>query len=526
MIQLLLGAYLFSGAVAHPDFHSVLPTGPPAFVPLSAILDQHSTNRNTNTGDDEQVVLGSTTYFSTNLEINSRCLTLIGDRTTLTHEGATIHSKQKMDKSAKTTIGLPHEPFHSLLLMNCTIVLDSLNLVVNIEHCSICSITASHLSVKNCEVSSSTSLSPFVVNSWSAGTLSSIWIENSRYSRFSSTTILPFVDVDSAMDSMINARSADLFAGTEEPGLTICGTGLSILDSSFPLSTGPLFSFKKTSRGSEESGSVLEVETVLSSSLVQNVTSPNIANCWMAGASQKMIGTRIRESTNHISGTGCVDMNFGGSFLSLNSSFSNCVRTTQSLPNDDQDKTGQKFKHGDRLTLDNFSTSSIMISSCTFDTMSFHEPIENLNGGAAIFINERHVPVTIQRCSFYKCAITGQQPDGGAVFLNFPSSAPSPEHIHVSDSSFIDCTNTYVHTSDGDCTNCGGGFCIIYASSFTLNHLSFHNCFASLRGGGMYLDRSDGTVSNVLMDSCGSPHGGGMYRHLSSPIKIGKTGIN
>ncbi|KAK2949911.1 hypothetical protein BLNAU_15140 [Blattamonas nauphoetae] len=515
MILFILGARLFSGAVAHPDFHSAFPTSPAVFVPLSAIIEQHQSNRNTNTDNGEQFVLGSTTYCATSLEINSRHLTLLGDRSTLTHEGTNIHSKQKMDKSAKTTTGLPQKPLNSvLLLVNCTIVLDSLNLVVNMEHCSICSIAASDLSVKNCEVSSSMSLSPFVVDSWSAGTSSAISIENSRYSGFSSSTILPFVDVDSAMDSLNSGRSADLFAGTEGPGLTICGTGLSILDSSLPLSTGPLFSFTKPSRVNEESGSVLEVETVLLSSLVQNVTSPNIANCWMAGASQKMIGTRIRESTNHISGTGCVDMNFGGSLLSLNSSFSNCVRTPQSLPNDDQNKTGQKYKHGDRLTVDNLSTSNILISSCTFDTMSFHDPTGSESGGAAIFIYLRDVPITIQRCSFYKCALTGQHPDGGAILLRFHLSTPSLQPISVSDSCFVDCTNTLTPSSLASGTNCGGGFCIISANTVSLERLSFHHCFATSRGGGMYLDMGTGTVSNIILDSCESDLAGGVYRNI------------
>ncbi|KAK2949913.1 hypothetical protein BLNAU_15142 [Blattamonas nauphoetae] len=540
MIIIILGAYLFSGAVAHPDFHSVLPTGPAAFVSLSAILEQHTTIRNTNTGNDDQVILGSTTYCATNLEINSRRLTLLGDQSTLTHEGANIHSKQKMAKSAKTTTGLPQEPITSvLLLVNCTIVLDSLNLVVNMEHCSICSIAASHLSVKNCEVSSSMSLSPFVVDSWSAGTSSAISIENSCYSGSSSTTILPFVGVDSAMDSLNSGRSADLFAGTEGPGLTICGTGLSILDSSLPLSTGPLFSFTKPSRGSEERGPVLEVETVLLSSLVQNVTSPNIANCWMAGASQKMIGTRIRESTNHISGTGCVDMNFGGSLLSLNSSFSNCVRTLQSLPNDEQDKIGQKFKDGDRLTASNLSTSNILISSCTFDTMSFDVPTANLVGGAAISISERIVPITIQRCSFYKCSVTGQESDGGAVLLRFLTSKPSTAPIRLSDSSFIDCTNTFVPQTLNSGTNCGGGICVYFCSDVSLERLSFLNCFATLRGGAMYLDVVKGKVSNVLMDSCRGHFGGGVsqvqgslkhsylhFRHCSCTSTTGAEDIS
>ncbi|KAK2949910.1 hypothetical protein BLNAU_15139 [Blattamonas nauphoetae] len=517
MILFILGARLFSGAVAHPDFHSAFPTSPAVFVPLSAIIEQHQSNRNTNTDNGEQFVLGSTTYCATSLEINSRHLTLLGDRSTLTHEGTNIHSKQKMDKSAKTTTGLPQKPLHSvLLLVNCTIVLDSLNLVVNVEHCSICSIAASDLSVKNCEVSSTMSLSPFVVDSWSAGTSSSISIENSRYSGFSSTTILPFVDVDSAMDSLNSGRSADLFAGTEGPKVTICGTGLSILDSSLPLSTGPLFSFTKTTRGSEESGSVLEVETVLLSSLVQNVTSPNIANCWMAGASQKMIGTRLRESTNHISGTGCVDMNFGGSLLSLNSSFSNCVRTLQSLPNDEQDKIGQKFKQGDRLTVDNLSTSNILINSCTFDTMSFHDSTGFIEEAAAIDICQRDVPITIQRCSFYKCAVTGQHPDGGAIYLRYSSSYPNNNKIHVSDSSFVDCTTTLTPSTLTEGTNCGGGICITSCLDITLERLSFHHCFATSRGGGMYLDRSLGTVSNVLLDTCESMIGGGMFQVLGS----------
>ncbi|KAK2951407.1 hypothetical protein BLNAU_13687 [Blattamonas nauphoetae] len=187
----------------------------------------------------------------------------------------------------------------------------------------------------------------------------------------------------------------------------------------FPLSTGPLIDIR-TKINSKE---YYPVTCALSTSSCQfhNATS-----------STEIKHEELQASTNHLYGTACVDINSGGSHLSLNTSFWSCH--TNLVPSSTtnssyilQHRSGTSaYSFNDTQTY----TSTMKFQRCTFHTMSATE------NGAALRSLFSPAPILITECSFYRCTIS--KDFGGAIAIAYEDDARKA--VTLQTCSFMACS--------------------------------------------------------------------------------------
>ncbi|KAK2952953.1 hypothetical protein BLNAU_12129 [Blattamonas nauphoetae] len=283
-------------------------------------------------------------------------------------------------------------------------------------------------------------------------------------------------------------------ANSESRGrLSICGVELSMTNQHFPLGTGPLYTF----HSDHVLDSVMHVETTLLSSTLVNVSSSSafspVKQLFGSEVSQRVVGTFVRNSTNHDSGTGMMSPNLGGNLVCLNTSFSSCIRQSNeakdfSFENRTQTEIG-------RLNNVSYDVTSVTFTLCTFNTMTMSHAPAPLQGGAAIFIYATYSSLTINTCFFHKCTVTGKELIGGAVDMESYYEHKQP--FSVSDSSFSECS----------ATKDGGSIVIAFVASTTMENCFFKHSKAE-NGGALWTTGSIVTLSNCAFVECSSTAGG------------------
>ncbi|KAK2945216.1 hypothetical protein BLNAU_19856 [Blattamonas nauphoetae] len=344
------------------------------------------------------------------------------------------------------------------------------------------------------------SVASFMTSSTEGMTLGSTIILTDVTHLSKSDHVAPFVGLTRPQPSLISPRAVE--KGDDVTGhaehVTIVGTGLWLESKDLIGGTGPLFSFGVTERdfslGASRCG--LQMETSLVGSNLVNMTCsssfPLGKQLFGSEVCQRVVGSCVRESTNHDSGTGMMSPNLGGNLVCLNTSFSSCIRNSNgqydfSFENRTQSEIG-------RFALDSKSdAASVTFILCTFNKMTLTSDDEL--GGAAISIYVAYSSLAIKSCFFHKCICTDVYSAGGAVcFSNFRGN----EQLSLSGSSFTECSSVYE----------AGSVYVGRVSSITINYCFFELSTAD-ENAALYLVSDDITMSNTAIVRCSSYGFGG-----------------
>ncbi|KAK2951630.1 hypothetical protein BLNAU_13369 [Blattamonas nauphoetae] len=373
---------------------------------------------------------------------------------------------------------LSSELYSMLIVTNSTVGLSSLRLICHGDHSSVATIHQSSLSISNCEISPATSTFPFL-STWALADTSMVTIVDTQVS-WKHATSLPLVGAMAHDDQYLVAelsknsilgRDADQTRGT----LSIIGSGLSSQNTALPLATGPLFDFGFVQNNVQQS--LFATSVSLTTSTLTNVTSHRRFigdDLRFPLASQKLISSSVSGCTNHLYGTGLLDMNFGSGVCCQNSSFSKCetdADPTEGPPTVYLQHITTHFNHK-------------LFKTCTlFDTCTFRDI--HADRGGAIDSDET--------------TTSPQSP-------NAPSFAALP--TVWAEASFT------VHRRRVPC----GGIQIAYCKLSTIADCVFLNLSTTTKhGGGLTLIESPGlvTVSSCLFQKCRTDHatgsGGAVY---------------
>ncbi|KAK2962957.1 hypothetical protein BLNAU_1980 [Blattamonas nauphoetae] len=138
----------------------------------------------------------------------------------------------------------------------------------------------------------------------------------------------------------------------------------------------------------------------------------------------RLIGVSVSDSTNHLCGTSGMRLDWSGSSLLSNCSFSSCVtnanpprRIDEPVPEPEKEIT--EITQNTRLSLrknnlDETVYNQVWIASCQISGMTYSETPFH---GAAIYLNQYRADVVIKASSFERCHATYNNAHGGAVFL-------------------------------------------------------------------------------------------------------------
>ncbi|KAK2949354.1 hypothetical protein BLNAU_15734 [Blattamonas nauphoetae] len=373
--------------------------------------------------------------------------------------------------------------------------------------CSACLLSSSDLTIEGSEIISNMDCSPFIVSGDLDGCGNQIQIIRSSH-KSTSNTVLPLVATSQ------DQRGIDL--GTElmnemalhpasPQSLSIGGVGLSMTNQHFPLGTGPLFTFQSH----HAFDSAIAVGTNLVESSLVNVTSssPSSPGKQHFGSEvrQLVVGSCVRKSTNHDSGTGMMSPNFGGNLKCLNTSFSSCVRQRNTeLSFSFENRTNSS----DPARLNNVTSdvTSVSFTLCTFNEMTVADG--NLGGGAAILLFQTSSSLTITTCYFHKCTCTADNDDGGAICFKYSLTSKKP--ISISASSFADCS----------ANDCGGSILALNASSSLIDKCIFEWSKAD-KDGAVFIRSDAMTVSNTAFVDCSaSSRAGTIYVHQVTTLSL------
>ncbi|KAK2956063.1 hypothetical protein BLNAU_9040 [Blattamonas nauphoetae] len=303
----------------------------------------------------------------------------------------------------------------------------------------------------------------------------------------------------------------------------IVGVELSFDSTHFTLGTGPLFSFsgKSLPEGSEI-GMIGAIETELRLSSLSNVTSSFVDGGESLGVGssvwERVVGSRIERSTNHDMGTGLCGTRLGGNMMCQNSSFSSCVRTSNTVFDMKHVNVTQSFIKRTYVTSPSVITS-VKFTLCTFNAMTV--AAENWDGGAAICVVYAGSTLTVTQCFFHKCRCT-RDADGGAICVNeFADYSP----FSLSLSCFTECSTdvrpriwggsvscgSYSPISISDCffekskSHSGGGICVRAKRFTTLSNCAFVSCSSVERGGAMrFSSNNEIALSFLQFRKCSS----------------------
>ncbi|KAK2962930.1 hypothetical protein BLNAU_1953 [Blattamonas nauphoetae] len=200
--------------------------------------------------------------------------------------------------------------------------------------------------------------------------------------------------------------------------------------------------------------------------------------------SQRVICSSISESTNHLYGTGSLDLNFGSSICCLNSSFSKC----ETDPDPTEGPPTVYLQHFTTQFSHSLSPECTLLDTCTF------RDIHADRGGA---IDSLYVgtSLSVTKCSFLRCSADRL---AGSVFFR-PS--PTTCSISVSHCSFTSGTSKQA-----------GAVQFSYCQQGSITDCIFYDLKTTGSGGGMLLMECPGpiTVSNCLFQKCRHVGGSGV----------------
>ncbi|KAK2960823.1 hypothetical protein BLNAU_4220 [Blattamonas nauphoetae] len=382
-----------------------------------------------------------------------------------------------------------------------TWILDS-----SLPNCAVCHVTSSELSIVNCDVISNAESSPFIVMKSILNRGSSVRLVSTTH-KTSSSFLLPFVGIcPSFLDNVKNS-----YSGPEHKDISIIGESISLTNQHLVKGTSPLFAFGLGDITPTPTLLGQQLATTLTSASLVNVTSspifkPSDSKTFGSLLSQMAVSCKVTKSTNHDCGALFLDPNLGGNLVCVNSSFSSCIRQSNSEELYTHRNMTQSESHTDRIVFGTSSTAtSVTVTSCTFNTMSVGFGW-TWGGGAAIFLYASPSSLNISQCSFHKCSVTKADDDGGAVLFYCSSTQSRP--IDVSSSSFTECTTAKIST------NAAAGIIIGVASSAVIQDTIFERCKAQFDAC-IYIEAClSSTFTNCFFLSCeGAERTGGCGSH-------------
>ncbi|KAK2958214.1 hypothetical protein BLNAU_6918 [Blattamonas nauphoetae] len=449
----------------------------------------------------QSIQMPNQVFTGSNIEVASQTLSLFGDTTTILcrPDGLGSHTRPV----GKNTIDSHpnHDPSAAIFsVRNSSLVLHNLDLSVSDMTQTICFVSESSILVQNSAITSSTTISPFVALPFPSFAPISVSVISTSHRTTSCGIVQPLVSI-----SCPNFRTSstddelEIVAG----GISVSGIGLHLESHALAHSSGPLFSFQTVS---PESGAKIgRIRTFLSHATLTNVTTtpnrPHFVN--LASMTQTVSGCDVDGCTNHFSGTAVHEINFGGSTLCSNSSFANCHSTTllasphpsESTSNEDVEHTDEDYENSiGQITHTSDTEDMVTVDHCTFCNMT-------ATAGAAIFIVNKSVQLSVSASSFVQCRVSGSFGDGGAIVVYSDYIDPYHEGISSIDKcSFSDCS----------ATDAGGSVCLC-KNQKQVTDSYFEDSSAGVRGGGLLFEDAVVTLSNSSFLACRANSGGGLY---------------
>ncbi|KAK2948049.1 hypothetical protein BLNAU_16996 [Blattamonas nauphoetae] len=440
-----------------------------------------------------EVNLNHGTYHSNAYLMDSVSLSLHGSDTTICRTSSLAKTETMDDQNSENNeyTNENSNPF-IFLFMNSTISMSHLSLDCGWRGTSVGRISSSRLTIDNCPIISNSESSPFVIHNGWDDSGSSIFFVDCSHCSIDKSSLLALVSLTPS--HVTNQRHTD--NSHDESSTLVSCSGLSLCDTHLSIGSGPLVAL--TSSTERSTGIRNKLETVLIGSRLVNMTSgeeKEALDGWRG--SQKILGSSVTLSTNHLYGTTCIDMNLGGSLLCSNTSFSHCHSSLKPEYVDARTYTLQHKTGTDQQKFYFIETDDMTFRRCTFLSMT------SSSQGAAIYLYRSHAGLTVSECSFSKCQATSA---GGAI--NFGQLPEKNTPIEVTSSLFVDCT-----------ADRAAAIYIFIASACTITNVVFQNLVASSDDGALHVSRADVySLSNCAFKQCVaedcSSSGGGMTLHL------------
>ncbi|KAK2955417.1 hypothetical protein BLNAU_9645 [Blattamonas nauphoetae] len=239
--------------------------------------------------------------------------------------------------------------------------------------------------------------------------------------------------------------------------------------------TGPLFHISGPVTMRLQNGMF---STSLTSSRLSNVTSCHKHRddvSTTAQTSQKIVGCRVNDCSNHLYGTAIRDMNSGGNLLCHNTTFLHC--TTEVPTNLNQ----YFYAHHNLVPSIKFHYFRL----CTFlDCSATNTP------GGAISSNSFEKTLKIEDCSFDSCR-TRDGGMGGAVFHNAMRAIDTAAIFKSV--SFLNCSTNH---------NGGGSISIFDSVVVSISECMFVNSQCESSGGAVALNQDTVRPSEAILSNC------------------------
>ncbi|KAK2950444.1 hypothetical protein BLNAU_14562 [Blattamonas nauphoetae] len=329
----------------------------------------------------------------------------------------------------------------------------------------------------------------------------SISVISTSHQATSCGIVQPLVSLSSSnFQTSPTGQEQEIIAG----GVSVSGIGLHLENRAFAHSSGPLFSFQTVPPKTDTN--LGPIRTFLSHTTLTNVTTTPHRSHFvnLASMTQTVSGCDVDECTNHFSGTAVHEINFGGSTLSTNSSFANCHSTTllasphpsKTIPNADVEYTDEDYENsvGQIRSPITSAEDRVIVVRCTFGDMASQF-------GAAIYIFSDTVQLSVSSSSFARCrASYGSDGDGGAVQVAHSSIAPD----HPGVSSIDKCC-----FSDCSATDAGGSVSLCKNKKQVTD--SYFEESSAKRGGGLFFEDAQCTLSNSSFIACHAGRGGATF---------------
>ncbi|KAK2949982.1 hypothetical protein BLNAU_15125 [Blattamonas nauphoetae] len=350
--------------------------------------------------------------------------------------------------------------------------------------------------------------SPLVVDWTGEHAWNSITVIDTCHTSSSRDCLLPLVSLADSLLRSLNTPSHPTTDSAHQStshtqSLSVSGMGLSLSDCELCPGTGPLIGSLGLSAEAMTTTLPTSIETQLIGSALHNMTSclgkeQADGDCEVS-LSQLMMGTGVCWSTNHLYGTGIVDMNRGGSVLCLNSSFVSCTL----------DAT---YKNKSFTTRTNITSqySLITFSFCTFKGCT------STSEGGAIYCKIEAVTIQIKGCSFHSCSSSSW---GGALYFTLSSLSMS---VSLESSSFVGCYSaTY-----------GGSVRFNSVPTISVADCAFLDSSAQNYGGSLAISSwdADSSYQNLITNclfqnsrqtnSSSTYGGGGIYFNSCPSVKL------
>ncbi|KAK2947552.1 hypothetical protein BLNAU_17519 [Blattamonas nauphoetae] len=478
-----------------------------------------------------EINLNHGTYHSNAYTVESVSLSLHGSDTTICHTSSltktetsnSINRDDLPDGNRNTT------PF-IFVFSNCTMSMSHISLDCGWRGTSVGRISSSRLTIDHCPIISNPESSPFaMVNGWDGIGISIFFVDCSHES-IDKSSLLALVSL--APSLMTHSRHTN--TEQEVSSTLVSCSGLSLCDAHLVSGYGPLVGFSSSTE--QNTGLWKNLETVLMGSRLVNMTSGELT---MKGKGalerwcgcQKIVDSCVTQSTNHLYGTTCIDMNLGGSLLCSNTSFSHCNREYIEPLYDYyngyilQHVTGEKSD----MYFGQSSYSSLIVRRCTFLSTT------HASSGGGFSAYETPGDISMSECSFSKCSANY----GGAVSV---SQMVEGYSLSISSSLFVDCAVTRnggaIEISEGTSVtiadvfmrnntaeSSGGSISVFYAKEPVLSNCVIEACAATsshpeVGGGGIHMYRVDSTkMDSVLFRKCSAKQGNDMYFYESGTIQ-------